>query len=65
MATKKSWVVKEVQPYLSFRDEVAVIDGIVMKGIRIIIIPASLKKRTLDVIHMGIERTRLLAHKSN
>ena len=50
----------------SFRDEVAIIDRIVMKGRRVII-PASLWKRTLDqlhVNHIGIEIRRLLALES-
>ena len=55
-------VIKE-QPYLSFRDEVVVIDGIAIKG-RIRKISPSLWKRVWDqlhVNHMGIGRTRLLA----
>ena len=62
----RSEVIRGVQQNWSFRDEVAVIDGIAMKG-RNIIITASLQKRALDKIHdihMGIEKTRLLAHGS-
>ena len=52
-------VIKEVQPYWSFRDELAVIDGITMKGIKIIML-AFLEKWGLDqlhVNHMFIEKT--------
>ena len=48
------------------RDEVAVLDGIAIKG-RIIIIPTSLQKNTLDqfyINHIGIENMRLLTCKS-
>ena len=40
----KTEMQKELQPYWSFRDEIAIIGGITIKG-RIIIIPASPKKR--------------------
>ena len=56
----------DIRPYLSYKDNLAVIDGIVMKG-RCIIIPEVLKQQLLDqlhVNHMGIEKTNLLAHKS-
>ena len=43
-------VMKELHSYWYFRKEVAVIDGIVMKGRRIIA-PASLHKRALGQVH--------------
>ena len=48
----------DLKPYWSNRDELAVIDGIVLKG-RHIIIPTSLRKQVLDQLHtnhMGIEK---------
>ena len=51
-----------LKPYLSDGDDLAVIDGVVMKG-RCIIIPAVLKQQVLDQLHlnhMGIEKTKLL-----
>ena len=55
-----------IRPYWSYKDDLAVIDGIVMKG-KHIIIPKVLKQQALDqplVIHMGIEKTELLACES-
>ena len=54
----------DLQPYWSYRDELAVIDGIILKG-KCIIIPNSLKEQVLNQLHtnhMGIEKTKLLAH---
>ena len=54
----------KLKPYWSYRDELAVIDGMILKG-RHIIIPNSLRQQVLDQLHtnhMGIEKTRLLAH---
>ena len=48
----------DIKPYWSYRDELAVIDGVVMKG-WCIIIPTSLKQQMLDQLHtndMGIEK---------
>ena len=59
-------VLKEIQPYWSSRDEVAVIDRIAMKGRRIIM-PVALHRTTLKQLHVrnvGIEKTRLLTCKS-
>ena len=56
----------DLKPYWYYRDELAVIDGVVMKG-RCIIIPTSLKQQVLDQLHtnqMGIEKTKLLACES-
>ena len=50
-----------LQPYWSFRDELAIIDGVMLKG-RHIIIPTSLKQQVLDQLHinhMGIEKNKL------
>ena len=52
-----------LQPYCSYRDELAVIDGVILKG-RCIIIPNSLREQVLNQLHtnhMGIEKTKLLA----
>ena len=53
-------------PYWSYKDDLAVMDGIVMKG-RCIIVPEVLKHQALDqlhVNHMGIKKTKLLACES-
>ena len=57
-------VIKEVQHCRSFRDEVVVIDVIVMKGKRNII-STSQQKRALDqlhVNHISVEKLRILPH---
>ena len=49
-----------------YRDELAVIDGIILKS-RCIIMPNRLRQQVLNQLHtnhMGIEKTKLLAHKS-
>ena len=56
----------DLRPYWSYRDDLAVIDRVVMKG-RHIAIPAVLKQQALDQFHlnhMGIEKTKLLMCKS-
>ena len=56
----------DLKPYWSYRDELAVIDGVMLKD-RHIIIPTSLKQQVLDQLHtnhMGIEKTKLLTCKS-
>ena len=53
----------DLQPYWSYRDELAVIDGIILKG-RCIIMLNSLREQVLNQLHtnhMGIEKTKLLA----
>ena len=48
----------------SYREELAVMDGIILKG-KCIIIQNSLKEQVLNQLHtnhMGIEKTKLLAH---
>ena len=54
-----------IRPYWLYRDELAVIYGVILKG-RCIIIPNSLKQQVLAQLHtnhMGIEK-KLLAHES-
>ena len=61
----KDEVSDELKPYWSYRDELAVIDSMVLKG-RCIIIPSSLKEQVLNQLHinhMGIEKMKLLACK--
>ena len=56
----------DLKPYWSYRDKLAIIDGVMLKG-RHIIIPTSLKQQVLDQLHtnhMGIEKTKLLACES-
>ena len=53
----------DLQPYWSYRDELAVIDGLILKG-KHIIIRNGLKEQVLNQLHtnhMGIEKTKLLA----
>ena len=48
----------DLKPYCSYRDELAIIDGVVLKG-RCIIIPTSLTQQVLEQLHanhMGIEK---------
>ena len=56
-------VQKDPQPYWSFIDEIAIIDGIAVKDRRIMKLVA-LQDKTLKQLHMShirIERTRLMA----
>ena len=56
----------DLRPYWSYRDELAVIDGRILKG-KHIVIPNSLRQQVLNQLHtnhMGIEITKLLAHES-
>ena len=49
-----------IRPYWSYRDDLAVIDGVIMKG-RHIIIQAEPKQQVLDQLHlnhMGIEKNK-------
>ena len=53
----------DLQPYWSYREKLAVIDGLIIKG-KCNIIPNSLKEQVLSQLHtnhMGIEKTKLLA----
>ena len=55
-----------MRPYWTFRDDLAVVGGIIMKG-RYIIIPEALQKHSLDQLQskdMDIEKTRLLEYES-
>ena len=55
-----------LRPYWSYRDELVVIDVIILKG-RSIIMPNSLRQQVLNQLHtnhIGIEKTKLLACKS-
>ena len=57
---------QDIRSYWSFRDNMVVIDGIIMKG-RHIVIPEALKQQTLDqlqVNHIGIDKTKLLVCES-
>ena len=61
----KDEISAELKPYWSYRDELAVIDGMILKG-RHTIIPNSLRQQVLDQLHtnhMGIEKMKMLAHK--
>ena len=52
----------DIRPYWSYKDNLVVIDGVVMKG-RHIIIPQDLKQQVLDQLHlnhMGIKKSKLL-----
>ena len=56
----------DIRPYWSYRDDLPVIYGVVMKG-RCIIIPAELKHQVSDQLHlnhMGIDKTKALMHES-
>ena len=55
-----------MRPYWPFKDDLAINDGIIMKG-RCIIISQEMKKHALDQLdsnHRGIKETRLLACES-
>ena len=55
-----------IRPYMPYRDELVVIDGVILKG-RCIIIPDSLKQQVLTQLHTnhtGIEKTKLLVCES-
>ena len=61
----KDKISEELKLYWSYRDKLAVIDGIILKG-RHIIIPNGLRQQVLNQLHinhMGIEKMKLLAHK--
>lgn len=63
---EKNEVPKEVFEYWNFRDELSDVNGIILKGEKIII-PASMRKNMLSKLHeghLGIEKTRKLARDS-
>ena len=54
----KDELYSDLRPYWCYRDDLAVIDGVVMKG-RHIIIPVVLRQQVLDQLHlnnMGIKK---------
>ena len=56
----------DLKAYWSYRDELAIIDGVILKG-RCIIIPTNLRHQIIEQLHtnhMGIEKTKLLACES-
>ena len=60
----KDKISEELKPSWSYRDELAVIDCIILLKGRCIIIPNSLRQQVLDQLHinhMGTEKTKLLA----
>ncbi|CAC5364689.1 unnamed protein product [Mytilus coruscus] len=60
---EKNEVPKEVFEYWNFRDELSNVNGIILKGEKIII-PTSMRKNMLNKLHeghLGIEKTRKLA----
>ncbi|CAC5394818.1 unnamed protein product [Mytilus coruscus] len=63
---EKNEVPKKVFEYWNFRDELSNVNGIILKGEKIII-PASMRKNMLNKLHeghLGIEKTRKLARDS-
>ncbi|VDI83091.1 Hypothetical predicted protein [Mytilus galloprovincialis] len=63
---EKNEVPKEVFEYWNFRDELSNVNGIILKGEKIVI-PASMRKNILNKLHeghLGIEKTRKLARDS-
>lgn len=53
----------DLKPYWSFRDELAIEDGVLFKG-RQIVVPASMQRDILEQLHnghQGVEKTRRLA----
>ena len=55
-----------VSPYFTFRDELSILNGVLMKGVRIVV-PKRLRKEMKNVIHqghMGIEVCRRRARQS-
>ena len=64
--SKRDKLHSDLRLYWSYRDDLAGIDGVVMKG-RWIIIPVVLNQQVLDQLHtnhMGIESTKLLTCES-
>jgi hypothetical protein len=60
---KREKVIDTAKPYFNIRSDLTTIDGIIMKGSRIVI-PSSLQKemkRTLHTGHIGIEKTKARA----
>ena len=54
-----------MRTYWTFQDDMAVIDGVILKG-RYTVIPETLQRQALEQFHdnhMGIKKTKLLEHK--
>ena len=62
----KNQLLQDIRTYLMFRDNMTVIDGIVIKGTHIVMPEALHLKmlKQLHINHMDIENTKLLVHKS-
>ena len=55
-----------IKPYFNYREELTVVDGLVLKGQRIVI-PSKLRQsclRRLHIAHMGINKTQRRARQS-
>ena len=62
----KNQLLQDIRTYWMFRDDMAVINGVVIKG-RCIVIPKALQQQVLKQLHinhMGIKKTKLLACES-
>ena len=62
----KDNIAQNLRPYWWFWDDMAAIDGIILKG-RHIVIPDILQKQVLEQLHinhMGMKKTKLFVHKS-
>ena len=46
-------VTKPLRPYWSFRDELSIEDGIILKGSEQVLIPAAMQEYILDALHAG------------
>ena len=60
---KTSQIPQELREYWNYRDELSEVDGIILKGERIVI-PASLRKNMLEIIHsshLGMVKCKLRA----
>ena len=58
---------QNMRTYWMFQDDMAVIDGVILKG-RCIVIPESLQRQTLEqlnVNHLGIYKTKHLGRESS
>ena len=57
------WLHQDIRPYWSIKDDLAVIDGVIMKG-RCILIPEAQKQHALNQLHfyhMGIEKNKTIS----
>ena len=63
---KNDHIAQNLRPYWMFEDNMAVTDGVILKG-RHVVIPDTLQKQALEQLYinnMAIEKTALLAHES-